>query len=106
MVKFGVSKETIHEIKINKGDSCLVVYNNNGKNVGIVWEYVRSKPIISKHQAEIRFFDEFRNEYGMWHKMYNYTGRILYGTITNYLQSNNEYHYVAEIKDYKKNKII
>lgn len=98
IIKYGNSPETIRPLlHINNGDKCILVFDNK-VCVGVVWEHYDSKNSEAMGQAEIRFFERYRNSYGLWHRMFVNEQRISYDRLQSALNESNEYIYWAKIK--------
>ena len=46
------------------------VYNMNNTRVGVVWSHKQKKGELAEGQAEIRFFDEYKNIYNTWRRVF------------------------------------
>ncbi len=72
IIKKGISPQAvkgIRELKVYAGMEYVMVYDVNDRCVGVVFEH--SEPGKPAHgQAEIRFFDQYKNEYKTWHRMF------------------------------------
>lgn len=98
-IKNGVSPKRIGAIHINMGEECMLVYDKE-TCIGIVWEHQDSHlNVPSIKQAEIRFFEEYRDYYGLWHRMFSLERqRVMYNDLRLALRQNNEYRYYAELR--------
>lgn len=97
-IKNGNSPETVgYPVKISSGDHCMLVFDDK-ECVEVVWKHYDSKNSEAIGQAEIRFFDKYRNEYGLWHRMFVNDQRLMYDCLQNEVNSKNEYIYFGKIK--------
>lgn len=101
-IKKGFAPSRYNHIKINAGEECLLVYDNRGRNVGIVWEHFENRPSAANGQAEIYFFPQYNNEFGSWHRMFvsGYQGgeRIKYKEFERRIAEYGSYKYSGYIK--------
>ena len=67
--------------------------------VGIVWQHYEKRYSESNGQAEIRFFDRYKNKYNVWHRMFVNGQRLLYRQLEKELTNKEEYIYYGEIRD-------
>lgn len=101
MIKNGISPEYIGSpLYINTGRSCILVFDNN-ICVGVVWKHYENRKSDANGQAEIRFFERYRNAYGLWHRMFVNGQRLSYIQLQSELSGNNEYIYWGDIRNNK-----
>lgn len=93
VIRNGISPEYIGSpVHINAGDSCILVFDDN-MCVGVVWKHYDGKNSEALGQAEIRFFERYRNSYGLWHRMFINEQRLSYARLQIELSKMNEYVY-------------
>jgi len=83
-------------IFINKMDSYKNIngYHVNsiyGENVGIVWKHKHKKGELSEGQAEIRFYDQFREKFGTWRRVFINNERIMFDHLEKFIKDNDSY---------------
>lgn len=77
---------------IEIGDRCILVYSDE-RCVGVVWEHKENRPSVANGQAEIRFFDDYTNEYKTWYRMCVNGKRLSYSHLQLELENNGEFSY-------------
>ena len=87
-------------LHFEKETPCILVFNNKGICVGVVWEHREKRKSLANGQAEIRFFERFENEYGLWHRMFIDKQRLSYSSLMTTLEKSGEYVYSNQIKGY------
>lgn len=104
-IKRGISPQTelaIKELKVYKGEEYILVYDNKGRCVGVVFEHFERRGSPANGQAEICFFDNYYNEFGKWHRMFigGYQGgeRIKYSNFETQIAEHGSYKYSGYIK--------
>ncbi len=97
-IKYGIVPKNADRVKIYQGTYDLLIYNNNDECVGVVWEHLDKRCLDADKQAEIYFYEEFKNNYGTWHRMNNEKQRIMYEQLKKEIEDNNDYRYVCYIK--------
>lgn len=104
-IKRGISPQTefaIKGFKVYKGEEYILVYDNKGRCVGVVFEHFERRGSPANGQAEICFFDNYYNEYGKWHRMFvgGYQGgeRIKYSNFQMQIAKYGFYKYSGYIK--------
>lgn len=97
-IKNGLSPESIDSpLYVRAGDQCMLVFDKIAC-VGIIWEHYEKRKAAANGQAEIRFFDRYKNRYNVWHRMFVNRQRICYNALKEELQRKNEYVYFCKIK--------
>ena len=98
-LKYGISPVSIQEMSqtIYKNDSCILVYDENNC-VGMVFEHYESRKASANGQAEIRFFDKFKNEYRTWHRIFINGQRVSYASLADKLNFIQSIEYYCHIK--------
>lgn len=81
---------------INKWNSYknITGYNVNssyGENVGIVWKHKHKKGELAEGQAEIRFYDQFREKYGTWRRIFINNERVMFDNLERLIKQNDSY---------------
>ena len=98
-IKNGVSPYYIGApLHIRAGSPCILVFDND-TCVGIVWEHRENRYSLANGQAEIRFFERYRNRYNLWHRMFVNEQRLSYRRLQTELNKLSEYIYLGNIKD-------
>lgn len=98
IIKNGRNPERIGALlHLNIGDQCVLVFEND-TCVGVVWEHQEKRAVDANGQAEIRFFEKYKNSYGLWHRMFN-GQRIKYIQLKSRLEKDGEYIYYGKIKN-------
>ncbi len=97
IIKYGNSPKSINQIKIQAGSPCILVFNND-LCVGVVWSHYESRGSEANGQAEIRFFENYRNRYGLWHRMFVNEQRLSFKRLQNELFNNSEFSYCANLR--------
>ncbi|MCI8612900.1 MAG: hypothetical protein HFE48_04280 [Clostridia bacterium] len=100
IIKNGVCPQYIGApLHINVGALRILVFDKNAC-VGVVWKHFENRYSEANGQAEIRFFERYRESYGLWHRMFVNEQRISYDRLQSALNESNEYIYWAKIKGY------
>lgn len=98
------SKSDIRELRVYEGMQYILVFDENGRCVGVVFSHdEKDAPVHG--QAEIGFFEKYRQEYGQWHRIFvghNGKERLKFAQLEKLLDAEEEYHYAACLNFVKK----
>ena len=98
------NKSDIRELKVYRGNQYILVFDRNSRCVGVVFSHdEKDAPVHG--QAEIGFFENFRDEFGQWHRIFvgtNGKDRLKYVELEKILANDGEYHYTANLTFVKK----
>ncbi|MDE6058580.1 MAG: hypothetical protein K2G44_00855 [Clostridia bacterium] len=99
IIKNGISPEDVEApLSVRAGERCMLVFENN-VCVGVIWKHSDTKNSEANGQAEIRFFNSYKDTYRVWHRMFTREGqRITYDRLEAELQTKDEYIYFGKIK--------
>jgi len=93
--RIGTSPEKVSAMgqKVHEGMRHTVVYDKNDRCVGVIFQHHEARDSSANGQAEIRFFDRYREEYNTWHRIVVNGTKLLYKELQDILEKQGEYRY-------------